>query len=149
MGKGHCGVHGWISWIPCMTYRAPRISRWCAQLYLNANFSLRMGWHSFVAACSDAIGVLERQHSHSSLSKIPSVKKVAFPVRSHSLIKGSHSDWPDLPRPLSRTKGSECPLDVKKPFESVHIMRDDKKRNIDGNLCSGDHYERVRRPIEG
>ena len=107
------------------------------------------GWDSFVAVCSDASGVLEWQHSHSSLSKIPSVKKVAFPVRSHSLIKGSHFDWPDLPRPLSRTKDSECPLDVKKPFESVHIMRDDKKRNIDGNLCSGDHYERVRRPIEG
>ena len=81
------------------------------------------------------------------MSKIPSNKKVTLPAKSHSLIKGSH--WPDLSRPLSRTKGSECPLDVKKPFESVHIMRDDKKRNIDGNLCSGDHYERVRRPIEG
>ena len=130
-----------------MTYRAPHISRWFAQLYLNASFSLRMGWHSFVAVCSDASGVLGWQHS--SLSKISSRKKLALPARSHSLIKGSHSDWPDLPRPLSRTKGSECPLDVKKPFESVHIMRDDKKRNIDGNLCSGDHYERVRRPIEG
>ena len=104
-------------------------------------------WHSFIAVCSDASGVLEWQHS--SLSKISSRKKLALPARSHSLIKGSHSDRPDLPRPLSRTKGSECPLDVKKPFESVHIMRDDKKRNIDGNLCSGDHYERVQRPIEG
>ena len=129
-----------------MTYRAPHISHWFAQLYLNAGFSLRMGWH-FVAVCSDASGVLEWQHS--SLSKISSRKKLALPARSHSLIKGSHSDWPDLPRPLSRTKGPECPLDVKKPFESVHIMRDDKKRNIDGNLCSGDHYERVQRPIEG